>query len=228
MDIQKQNARRALTLTTALTLFIAGFEIYIAYTHVQPGMNFLDICSYVTSNRYIYYLILMVTLMIMLPSAVLMFKENGISLKNEICEKKTLGKDILYGLIAFALTGMAALLSTFVYKGQTDLAFHAGKQSVGLFIFGVISLGFVSGIVKEIFFRGFAKVFCGPVRGEMAALFLFNVMFAMLDWYNFGLSFIIGLIWIWAYRKTGHLLAPMIAHGAGNIASLIYWLIVSR
>ncbi len=50
----------------------------------------------------------------------------------------------------------------------------------------------------------------------------------MLDWYNFGLSFIIGLIWIWAYRKTGHLLAPMIAHGAGNIASLIYWLIVSK
>ena len=56
----------------------------------------------------------------------------------------------------------------------------------------------------------------------------FNVMFAMLDWYNFGLSFIIGLIWIWAYKKSGHLIFPMIAHGGINIISLIYWILVTQ
>lgn len=80
----------------------------------------------------------------------------------------------------------------------------------------------------EALFRGLARVFCGPVRGEMTAMILFNVMFTMLDWYNFGFSFILGLICIWAYKKTGHLLAPMIAHGGINIISIVYWIVVTK
>ena len=84
MDIKKTNAKRALTLTTILTLFAAGFELFIAYSNYKPGMNFFDVASYVTANRYIYYLLLILVNMIMLPSAVLLFKENEISLKDEI------------------------------------------------------------------------------------------------------------------------------------------------
>ena len=191
MDMTKQNAKRALTLTTILTLFVAGFEIFIAYANYKPGMNFFDLASYVTSNRYIYYLILIVANMVLLPGAVLLFKENGLSLKDEIYGKKTLRKDIFYGIAALALTGIPTLLSTFVYGLQTDMACKGEEMTPGSFIMGVLALGIVSGIVKEIFFRGLAKVFCGSVMGEMTALILFNVMFAMLDWYNFGLSFII-------------------------------------
>ena len=50
----------------------------------------------------------------MLPGAVLLFKENGLSLKDEIFEKKSLGKDILIGIIALALTGIPAILSSFI------------------------------------------------------------------------------------------------------------------
>ncbi len=45
MDMTKQNAKRALTLTTVLTLFVAGFEIFIAYTNYKPGRNFFDRAS---------------------------------------------------------------------------------------------------------------------------------------------------------------------------------------
>ena len=228
MDQTKQNAKSALTVTTVLTLFVTGFEIFMAYTHYKPGMNLIDIGSYAASNRYFYYLILIAGNMILLPGAVLLFKENGLSLKEEILGKKDFGKDILIGIIALAATGIATLLSFVIYKGQTDLAFKQGRQSVGLLIMGFIALGLVSGIVKEILFRGLAKVFCGPVMGEMTALILFNVMFTMLDWYNFGFSFILGLICIWAYKKTGHLLAPMIAHGGINIISIVYWIVVTK
>ena len=88
MDIKKQNAKRALTLTTVLTLFVAGFEIFIAYSNYKPGMNFLDLCSYVTANRYVYYLILIVANLVMLPGAVLLFKENGIRLAGEILTRR--------------------------------------------------------------------------------------------------------------------------------------------
>ena len=86
MDIKKQNARRALTLTTILTLFLEGFELFFAFMLYKPGMNFLDVTSFVTSNKYLYLLPLIVANMALLPSAVLLYKENGISLKNEIFE----------------------------------------------------------------------------------------------------------------------------------------------
>ena len=92
MDMTKQNAKRALTLTTLLTLFVAGFEIILAYTNYKPGMNFFNLASYVTSNRYIYYLILILANMIMLPGAVLLFMESGLSLKDEIFEKSWSGQ----------------------------------------------------------------------------------------------------------------------------------------
>ena len=227
MDTKKANATRALTITTVLTLFVTGFEIFIAYSHYKQGMNFIDIGSYVTSNRYFYYLILIAANMILLPGAVVLFKENGISLKDEIFEKGTLGKDIITGIIALALAGAGAMLSTFVYMGQSDMAFKASRPSAGITAMGIIALVLVSGIVKEILFRGLAKVFCGPVMGEMCAMILFNVMFTMLDWYNFGFSFVLGLICIWVYKRTGHLLAPMIAHGGVNLGALIYSILVT-
>ena len=198
METSKTNATRAIAITATLSLFVTGFEIFMAYTHYKQGMNFIDIGSYVTSNRYFYYLILIAANMILLPGAVLLFKENGISLKEEILGKKTSWKDILIGIIALALSGVAALIQTFVYMEQTDLAFKADRPSVGI-----------------------------TIMGEMCALILFNVMFTMLDWYNFGFSFILGLICIWAYKKTGHLIAPMIAHGGVNLIALVYWIVVT-
>jgi len=198
METSKTNATRAIAITATLTLFVTGFEIFMAYTHYKQGMNFIDIGSYVTSNRYFYYLILIAANMILLPGAVLLFKENGISLKEEILGKKTSWKDILIGIIALALSGVTALMQTFVYMEQTDLAFKADRPSVGI-----------------------------TIMGEMCALILFNVMFTMLDWYNFGFSFILGLICIWAYKKTGHLIAPMIVHGGINFIALVYWIVVT-
>lgn len=227
MNDTKQNARRALTITTVLTLFVASAEILIAYSNYRKGMNFLDLTSYVTSNKYIYFLILIVGNMALLPSAVLLYKENGISLKDEIYSKETLGKDIFWGIVAIVISELAGLAISLTYKGRTELAFKGEKPTIGILIMWFIALGLVSGIVKEIFFRGFAKRFCAPVMGENTAFLLFNILFTMLDWHNYGYSFILGLIWIWAYKKTGHLITPMIAHAGGGIISAFYFMIVS-
>ena len=53
--------------------------------------------------------------MVMLPGAVLLFKENGLSIKEEIFGKRLTGKVILTAVIALALSGVTALLQTFVY-----------------------------------------------------------------------------------------------------------------
>ena len=69
MDTTKQNAKQAVTLTMMLTLFVAGFELLIAFTKYRTGMNFLDLTTYVTQNKYIYLMLLMIANLALFPTA---------------------------------------------------------------------------------------------------------------------------------------------------------------
>ena len=192
----------------------------------QIGMNLLDIASYANANLNGYCLVLILANLILLPSAILLYRKSGISLKDEIFDKSTLSKDIILGIVLAVISSLVSLCSLIVMKGRTDLAFGGwDRLTVAEIVLMIISLGFVSGICKEIFFRGFAKNFCGSVLGETTAFLLFNVMFGMLDWFNIGHSFVVGLIWIWGYKKSKHLIVPMIAHGGMNLISVLYYII---
>lgn len=220
-------ARTSLAITTVLTLFVAGFEVLMAASSYRPDMNIFDIATYATANVNVYCLILILLNLSLLPFAVLLYHQSGISLKKELAEKKTLVRDILFGLAALALTLVLALAYSFVYTaGRSELAFTDTDTSVGTTIMKIISLVFVSGICKEIYFRGFAKSLVGSVLGETKALLLVNIMFAMLDWYNFGFSFFAGLIWIFSYKRSGHLISSIIPHAGVNLAGIIYLIVM--
>lgn len=221
-------AEKALKLTTILTLIVAGYEVAQSCSNYKIGMNLLDIASYATANLNTYCIILILANIILLQSAILLYKQSGISLKNEIYNKATLGKDIILGVILAVVSAIVSLLSLLIMEGRTELAFVGwGKLSTSDIVLMIISLGFVSGICKEIFFRGFAKNFCGNVLGETSALLLFNLMFGMLDWHNMGHSFLVGLLWIWGYKKSNHIIVPMIVHGGMNLISVIFYMITS-
>ena len=49
----------------------------------------------------------------------------------------------------------------------------------------------------------------------------------MLDWYNIGFSLITGFIWILAYKKSGHMISSIIAHGGTNLAGILWLLVMS-
>ncbi len=224
-----RNAERALTITTVLTFFVAGFEVFMAYSGSKPGMNVFDVASYATYPRVIYCIVLILVNMILLPSAIMLYKKNDISIMKEITQKKTLVRDILFGIGALAVTCVLSLVYSYgITLGGTDMsAYNQSDLSLSTTVMSIIALAFVSGIFKEIYFRGLAKCFVGKVMGETQALLLFNLMFAMLDWYNFGFSFAAGLVWIFAYKKTNHLLPGMIAHGGANLAAIIYAFVVN-
>ena len=157
-----KNAGKALTITTVLTLFIATFEMVNALRFYKPGMNLLDIASYVQANRWIFAFTFIFANLVLFPSALLLYKANGISLKKEIYERETLGGDILWGVILAIAASLLSLLSLPIYKGRTELAFvEDEKMGVGITILYVIALVFVSGICKEIYFRGFQENFVG-------------------------------------------------------------------
>ncbi len=230
-DIMKENdiknAGKALTITTVLTFFIATFEMANALGFYKPGMNLLDIASYVQANRWIFAFTFIFANLVILPCALFLYRANGISLKKEIYERDTIDVDILWGVILAITASLLNLLFLPIYKGRTELAFvEDGKMGVGITILYVIALVFVSGICKEIYYRGFAKRFCGKVFGEITALLLFNMLFGLLDWYNFGASFVLGLVCILVYQKRKHLIVPMIIHGGTNLISIIYIIVM--
>lgn len=226
MNNKNEYAEKALKLTTLLTLLVAGYEVAGACSNYKIGMNFLDIASFATADLNTYCVILILANMILLPSAILLYRQSGLSLKDEIYDKSTLGKDIILGIILAVVSASISLLSLLIMKGRTDLAFAGwGRLSISEIVLMTVSLGFVSGICKEIFFRGFAKNFGGPVLGETTAFLLFNIMFGMLDWHNIGHSFIVGLLWIWGYKKSKHMIVPMIAHGGMNLISVLFYVV---
>ena len=51
------------------------------------------------------------------------------------------------------------------------------------------------------------------------------MMFGLLDWFNMGHSFVVGLLWIWGYKKSNHLIVPMIAHGGINLIAVVFYII---
>lgn len=221
-----QNAEKAIGITTALTFMVAGYEVFRSCQNYRSEMNLLDIASFANADLNTYCLVLILANIILLPRAVLLYKNSGINLKDEIFNKVSLRKDIVLGVILAVISSLISLLSIVVNKGRTDLAFEGWNSlSASEIILMIVSLGFVSGICKEIYFRGLAKNFCGSAFGETAALLIFNVMFGMLDWFNMGHSFIVGLLWIWGYKKSKHLIVPMIAHGVMNMISVVYFII---
>lgn len=224
--INGQYSDRAIKITTTLTFIVAGYEICRACQNYKPGMNFLDIASYANADLVTYCIVLILANLILLPSALLLYKQSGLSLKKEIYDQKSLGKDIALGIVLAVVSSFVSLFSFILSKGRTELAF-AGWDSLSIseIFLMTISLGLVSGICKEIYFRGFAKSFFGGIFGETTSLLLFNAMFRMLDWFNMGLSFIVGLLWIWGYKKSKHLIVPMIAHGGLNLIAVVFYMI---
>lgn len=220
------NASKAIIITTTLTILIAGAEIANALRYYETGMNLLDIASYVQANPWFFGFTFIFINLVMLPGALLLYKSNGINIKKEIFEKETLACDILWGILLMVLAAVADLAFQLINLGRTNLAFNGGRLSLGMAILYFFSLVPISGICKEIYFRGFAKHFCGSVFGETCAFLLFNMLFGLLDWYNMGYSFVLGLICIWGYRKRKHLIVPMIIHGGVNLIGIVYMLVM--
>ncbi len=225
-DTNSQSAEKALKITTSITLIVAGYEVLCVCQNYQIGMNVLDIASYANANLKVYCFVLILANLILIPSAVFLYKQSGISLKEEIFDKSTLRKDVVLGIFLAGASSVINLFSLILMRGRTDLAFDGwDRLTIGEIVLMVISLVVISGICKEIFFRGFAKNFCGSVFGDTASLLLFNMMFGLLDWFNMGISFVVGVLWIWGYKKSKHLIVPMIAHGGMNLISVVFYII---
>ncbi|MCH5325148.1 MAG: hypothetical protein J1E39_08030, partial [Eubacterium sp.] len=97
-DSKNRQAEKAIKITTALTFIVAGYEIFRSCQNYSLGMNLLDIASFANADLNTYCLVLILTNIILLPRALLLYKDSNISLKNEIFSRDSLIKDTLLGV----------------------------------------------------------------------------------------------------------------------------------
>lgn len=215
-------AKQAIIFTSLITLVVTLYELAQACSQYTYGMNIFDFAALASRDDLPFSIIFVFVTLIFLPFALVLYKEKGISLKNEIYEKKTLLRDIGLGFLAlivkYILGGLFLLI-------KPDSSVEVLEPSNSTLVLATISLVFLSGILKEIYFRGLAKTFAAPVLGETAAFLLFNMLFGILDWPNLGLSFVSGLVWAFFYKKSGHLITPMIGHAGANLIYLLGFII---
>ena len=217
-------AKQAIILTCILTSVVALYELAVAYSRYQFGMSIFDLAALATCDRLTYCIIFIFATLITFPFALILYKEKGISLKNEIYERKTLLRDIGLGIAALIVSEVAYYIYDWILPRSS-----VERTSVlnSTWVVSTISLVFLSGILKEVYYRGFAKTFVAPVLGETLAFFLFNILFGLLDWPNLGHSFIAAIIWTFFYKKSGHLITPIIAHSGANLIGAVYYIIWS-
>lgn len=218
-------AYKAIILLMFITITISLYEFFTALKNFDVNGNIFDFCS--GAVEYIpYFMIFLLVLFIALPFALILFKENNISIKDAIYNKKTLFKDILFGIILGIISAGCAypfsLMRTFGSSYEHIIIYNEG---ITTYILGIISLSIVCGCLKELYFRGFAKFFLADSLGEKLSYIMTAILFGIVDWQNMGSSIILGLLWAWAYKKNGRLIVPMVAHGMINLIGFV-WMIV--
>lgn len=205
----------SVVLPSVLTALTIGIFAVMSW---QPGLGIFEFVA-LTWDKF--YTPILVTYIIILfacfPLVVSAFKKEDLTLRDHITSPEKLKGDILFGVMAaicsyiFFYIDVHVLLKMPVHK----------IENISLVFLEIVSLVLVSGIFKEIYFRGIPYVLLRPKIGEWKAFFIGNICFALLDWPNLGLSFFLGFIWYLFYRKRGSLLIPIIGHGVFNLCGIL-------
>jgi hypothetical protein len=207
-----------LLIVTSPAIIIALLIAYLGFFVYKSGMNLFELASAIHDTYYLVILMsYIVVLPVFFPFAIKVFRNNGISLIQSMTSKKTLLRDVIFGILAgissyiFFFLDVHVILKMPIEKSENSL----------LVILEVVSLVIVSGFFKEIYFRGIPYLLLRSRYGEWKSFLFGNICFTILDWPNFGLSFFLGLIWYLFFRKRGSLIIPIIGHGIFNLLGIL-------
>lgn len=211
----KNASVKGILLSVALPSIVTAFIIGIF--GVMSWQSGLGIFEFVALTWDKFYTSILITYIIVLPACfplvVSIFKKENIVLQKQVTSPAKIKGDLLFG-------GLAAICSYIFFYVDVHVLLKMPvekTENVSLALLEMVSLVMVSGVFKEIYFRGVPYILLRPKIGEWKAFLIGNLWFAVLDWPNLGLSFFIGLIWYLFYRKRGSLLVPIIGHGVFNL-----------
>ncbi len=99
--------------------------------------------------------------------------------------------------------------------------FHEKSETQALALPGLVFMllvgGLVAPVVEELVFRGFIYGAWERRFGWLVSALLTSALFALYH-PQFGWTFLSSIIFIWIYRRTGTLRAPMFVHAVFNLS----------
>ncbi|MFP4165026.1 MAG: CPBP family intramembrane glutamic endopeptidase [Chitinispirillaceae bacterium] len=217
-NVSSNHHLKALVLTALPAVMIGLCILSLGFVVHKNGMNLFELTGSIYDR---YYPLILVSYIIILPAflpfAVKLFRHNRISLLEKLTSKDTFAKDAVWGIAA----GISSYAFFFV-DVHVMLKMPVEKAGPGsLILLEILSIVIISGILKEIYFRGIPYYIMKGRYGEWKAFLFGNICYTVLDWPNFGLSFFLGLIWYLFFRKRGSLIIPIIGHGLFNLLGVL-------
>ena len=129
-------------------------------------------------------------------------------------------------LITIILSVAVVLLTSLLGNSVDNSKTESLQQNINLFtiLIGIISAGVVSPVYEEIFYRGFIyrwlRVRLGMNWGIVISSLIFTIAhFPTLN--AMPVNFINGVVFAWAYEKTGSAIPGMIVHGVFNTIAVL-------
>lgn len=221
-----KNVLIALTVLTYITSAVAGYEFISACKNFRPEGNIFDFCASAVTEYIPYTMIFLLVLFTALPFALYLFKDNGLSVNKILIDKEHIVGDIFIGI---GLGGISSIISLpFTFMRTSGCSYEhtlENDSSIWLYIMLILSLTFCCGLLKELFFRGFALNIMSDFFGENTSIAITAILFGIVDWQNMGSSVVFGLLWGFVYKKKRRLIIPVIAHGLVNLIGTV-WMIL--
>lgn len=128
---------------------------------------------------------------------------------------------VMWTIVYIIASILLLILMDFFQAGVANKKSESLKENVTwlTFLTGFLSAAVISPVYEEIFYRGFLYKWFRLKWGVGAGLVLSSVIFMLvhIPTYNtLPVTFIGGLLFAWAYEKSGSVVPSMIIHGTFN------------
>lgn len=129
-------------------------------------------------------------------------------------------------LITIVLSVAAVLLTTLVGNNLDNSKTESLQQNINLitFLIALVSAGIISPVYEEIFYRGFIYRWLRVRLGMGWGIVLSSLIFTLAHFPTLNVMpavFVGGIVFAWAYEKTGSVIPGMIIHGGFNTLSIV-------
>lgn len=134
---------------------------------------------------------------------------------------------ILIWLLITVVLSIAGLVLTSALGNSIDNSkTESLQQNINWFtiLIGIISAGIISPIYEEIFYRGFIYRWIRVRLGVKWGILLSSLIFTIAHFPTLNampVNFITGVMFAWAYEKTGSVIPAMIIHGVFNTIAVL-------
>lgn len=133
---------------------------------------------------------------------------------------------VLWLLVLIVFSVMAIYLTSFLGNTMDNSKTESLQQNVTLFtlVIGIASAGIVSPIYEEIFYRGFIYRWLRTRISMRWAIVISSLIFTLAHFPTLNampVNFISGIVFAWAYERTGSVVPGMIVHSVFNTIAVL-------